>query len=546
MYDRTQEIDLRRHMSLGVEHLFNTLDERANYLPFFHYELLQKPVCVKHGSFDSPHVVGRYLDALHMCAPSIEIPDRSEAVDALSQQIYDSLTRHVSGLPWNAPTPWQPAGAVMHNCREALLGLIALMMWQDDSRARPAGQGLIRSIANSITPDARFPGDTLNESGWVMRDEILSSPPATTGRLIRPLLHWYRLTNDTDALDLARRLAADNYANAFTADGQITQEAGSHVHSIAGTLTGLIDYGLLVGEQDYVDRSRRVFDVGFSGLRTSYGWVKEFRFAPSLAEPLRRAGYPGYDVLRGEANNTGDLIEAALLLGRSGLATYFEHADRYLRNHLLALQLVDTSWVKESHGIENTEQAIFGDVARRAHGGFCFGCPNDIISYAQEPYQTNADLVGGSLQAICEAWNAISTVQDDTLRVDLHFSKVDRTMELTCPPPGMGPIVVRALTATNVQVRIPTWAHPNELRFQVGEGEIQSGQGSMKGIYLDMRNLNPESVVRVWLPDRRVTTAEIAGEKVFEVEWHNDTVIRIIPPASVHSLYPTGTESEQR
>ena len=39
---------------------------------------------------------------------------------------------------------------------------------------------------------------------------------------------------------------------------------------------------------------------------------------PALAEPLQAAGYAGHDINRGEANNTGDLIEAALLLGAAG------------------------------------------------------------------------------------------------------------------------------------------------------------------------------------------------------------------------------------
>ena len=69
---------------------------------------------------------------------------------------------------------------------------------------------------------------------------------------------------------------------------------------------------------------------------------------PWLAEPLAAAGYAGHDINRGEANNTGDLIEAALLLGDAGYSRYFEDADRMLRNHLLASQVVDTSWVAGS------------------------------------------------------------------------------------------------------------------------------------------------------------------------------------------------------
>lgn len=137
MYDRNREIELKRHLTLGVEHMLNTLDERRDYLPFFHYELIQQPTCIKHGPFDSPQVVGRYLDALGRCAGIIELPDVPEIYDALARQLYDSLQRHPSGLPWNAPTPWQPNMAVMHNCREVVLGLLALMHWRGDGAAKP-------------------------------------------------------------------------------------------------------------------------------------------------------------------------------------------------------------------------------------------------------------------------------------------------------------------------------------------------------------------------------------------------------------------------
>ena len=67
VYDRSSEVDLKRHLALGVDFIINNLDERQNYLPFFHYELIQQPTCIRHGPFDSPHVVGRFLDALARC-----------------------------------------------------------------------------------------------------------------------------------------------------------------------------------------------------------------------------------------------------------------------------------------------------------------------------------------------------------------------------------------------------------------------------------------------------------------------------------------------
>lgn len=538
MYDRTSELDLRRPLNLAVEHIFNTLDERQNYLPFFHYELVQQPTRLQHGPFDSPHVVGRYLDALACCAPIIDLPDAPDVYDALALQLYDSLTRHRSGLPWNAPTPWQPNMAVMHNCREVILGLLALWNWRGDPRAAPALRRLCRSILAAIGDEARFPGECLGPEGWTTAfSGILAPPPATTGRMIRALVNYYRQSEDEVALVLARRFAQDNLEAAFDADGSLVAAAGTHIHSITGTITGLIDYGILVGDDHFIEGARRAYDVGLRQFRSSYGWVKEFRWQSWLSKPLQAAGYAGADINRGEANNTGDLIEAALLLGRLGYAGYYEDADRMLRNHLLASQVVDASWVQEAPALEDSPEARYGDVGRRARGGFCFGNPNDLISYPEEAYQVNADLVGGSIQAICEAWHAIAAADAHRVQINLPYSTHDSNWSLTCPPPGQEPIIVRLQHAADLRLRIPSWANPAEVSYAVKGMRRQSAASAIEGEYLQLAGLEPGAQVKVWLPFRRETVSEVVGGLHYDIQWHNDTVVAINPPARFRALY---------
>ena len=538
MYDRRSEIDLKRHLALGVEFIFNNLDERQNYLPFFHYELIQQPACMRHGPFDSPHVVGRFLDALACCSRIIELPDETEIYDALAQQLYDSLERHPSGLPWNSPAPWQPDVAAMHNCREVVLGLLALWNWRADARAERALRRLCRSILRAIGDGARFPAGSLGPDGWTNAfSGILSPPPATTGRLIRPLIQYYRQSADEVALELARRFAVDNLELAFDADGSIAEAAGTHLHSITGTITGLIDYGILVDDEAIVESARRAYDVGLRPFRSSYGWVKEFRWAPWLAEPLGAAGYAGFDINRGEANNTGDVIEAALLLGQAGYPGYFEDADRMLRNHLLASQVVDTSWVQEAMGYEDDDETCYGNVAQRARGGFCFGGTKGLISYPEEAYQVNADLVGGSLQAICEAWDAIADLDKDRVRINLLYSKEDSAYSMTCPPPGREPIILHLKEAAPLHLRIPSWAEPAAVTLQIDDMPKSSARDDIADGYLRLSPLAPDSVVKIWLPSRRETVAEVVGGERCEIDWRNDTVLGIRPPARFQPLY---------
>lgn len=538
MYDRSIELDLRRHLGLAVENMFNTLDERQAYLPFFHYELIQQPTRLQHGPFDSPHVVGRYLDALGCCASIIDLPDRPDVYNALARQIYQSLERHSSGLPWNAPTPWQPNMAVMHNCREVILGLLALWNWRGDGRAAPALRRLCTSILTAIGDGARFPGECLGPDGWTTAfSGILAPPPATTGRMIRSLVQYYRQSEDEVALELARRFATDNLETAFCADGAIAAAAGTHMHSITGTITGLIEYGVLVGDDRFIEGARLAYDQGMRPFRSSYGWVKEFIWALWLEEPLAAAGYAGFDINRGEANNTGDLIEAALLLGKLGFAGYCADADRMLRNHLLASQVVDTRWVKEADARADSAETRYGDVGRRVLGGFCFGSPNDLISYPEEAYQVNADLVGGSTQAICEAWDSIAEVDETSVQINLLFTKQDSAMALTCPPPGPEPITIQLNRAEKLRLRIPAWALPSDVRYSINGSTRLSAAAAIDDGYFLLSGLEPGAEIKVWLPPRRETVSENVGGLRYDVEWRNDTVARINPPARFRALY---------
>ena len=128
-------------------------------------------------------------------------------------------------------------GAAVHNCREAVLGLLALKNWRKDARADGALRRLCRSILDAVGAGSRFGGECLTDDGWTSAfSGILASAPATTGRLIRPLVQYYRQSGDEVALELARRFADDNLATAFEANGTISAAAGSHIHSITGTI----------------------------------------------------------------------------------------------------------------------------------------------------------------------------------------------------------------------------------------------------------------------------------------------------------------------
>ncbi|MYE25728.1 MAG: hypothetical protein F4X87_00630 [Chloroflexi bacterium] len=199
--------------------------------------------------------------------------------------------------------------------------------------------------------------------------------------------------------------------------------------------------------------------------------------------------------------------------------------------------MVDTSWVREAAGYEDDDEASYGNVARRARGGFCFGGTKSLISYPEEAYQVNADLVGGALQSICEAWEAIASVGDKTVRIDLLYSKEDSAYSLTCPPPGPEPIALRFHEAASLQLRIPSWANPAGVTLQINDMAQSSAEDLIMDGYLRLSTLAPETLMKIWLPSRRETVTEFVGGERCEIDWHNDTVVGISPPARFQPLY---------
>ena len=75
------------------------------------------------------------------------------------------------------------------------------------------------------------------------------------------------------------------------------------------------------------------YDNGLWEMRDETGWSREHAVGDD--------GRPD----EGEMNNTGDILETALVLGRWGYTDYFHDAERILRCHLLPSQLRDISWV---------------------------------------------------------------------------------------------------------------------------------------------------------------------------------------------------------
>ena len=256
------------------------------------------------------------------------------------------------------------------------------------------------------------------------------------------LTHLFRLTGDQRALELAGRFVRLARTTSFTEDGRLTMQAGAHTHSVTGTVHGLADYGLLVGDLDTVEHARRIFDVGLAPTRSSFGWS---------IESLGDERVPG----RGEINNTGDMIQTAIILGLAGRPEYFGVAERMIRSHVLPSQ-----WLagQEMLSPEDAPDYAVTEFPPEADGGWGFPSPSD--RHVPDPLGVATsilDVTQGGIQCLWAALRHGSSRHGPDTRLNLLFSTDHAAARTSSRLPAAGDVTVTMPAAGSLWVRKPDW-----------------------------------------------------------------------------------------
>jgi hypothetical protein len=333
--------------------------------------------------------------------------------------------------------------------------------------------------------------------------------------MIGALVKYHGVTGDPVALELGARFADWELEHGFDRDGRILEMAGTHLHSICGTCSGIIDLGRALRDYSYVEAGKRIYDVGIRPYRTRYGWVKE-----------TRSGENG----RGEPNNTADLVNAAIYLGQAGYPQYFQDAEVMIRNLLLRCQIHRTAWVGDGGGEADDRETLCTDVRRRIRGAFYFPTPNDVHSY-------NSDLTGACMQGLCEAWNAIDHHEADGVRVDLLLDKRGESLEIKSDLPRTGRVLLKARRTRRMHIRIPDWACRGSVKVTVTGKPVSV---NWRGQYLFLGSVRRGQSVRITFPQSRFRTQERAmgWPDTYRLEWVGDTVMKIRPRGRICPLFP--------
>jgi hypothetical protein len=408
------------------------------------------------------HVPGRHLNALLNAEDAAGVAIDEGCIDKHAGAAFLSYSGPVPLPLGRVDMKGRPVHFSPHDVREGFHALYALAKYRDSDRARELAEASISTIFEYWDPDHGWDYERLEG-----QHGLTFQKPATfisgLARSIGPLVKYYRATGHGPALELAIVLKEKAVREFFAKDGSYDGERfGTHAHSVTCVLSSLAQLANLTGDSPLMDRVRAFYDNGLWEMRDELGW--------SIESTRKDSGSPD----EGEMNNTGDILETALILGRWGYTEYYHDAERILRCHLLPSQLRDVSFIEEPRNPDGVDGRR--NVAERIRGAFGFPAPFGHEPLENERIRFNLDVVGGAVGSLCEAYREIARSDDAGLWVCLLFDH--ETPEVKVESPYTGPALrITPKRQGPLFVRIPPWVAPQDLDVQGVQGTPRHTNG---------------------------------------------------------------------
>lgn len=545
----TNTLNLEERAALAINCLTRNVDPNLNYTQYFdgnfHFE---PPALIHHYYWDHCDGTARVVDALilarHMTGSTFNVDIDEKLKNLMLSFVGDKGLYWIPKTPYiekGLPVPGRPAPPIADFWSQKSC-LIALLTWYQetrDIRLKQLIDDLIKGLWDIAVkkdeycyypPPVDRPRKNLDEllykpSGWETQEEpVGTGAMCVSSFVVRPIVQYLEAGNQNEiALRLCEGLS--NYvvyrSNDFGKDGSFQ----GHFHSRAATAASVLKYGLYVNRMNLVEWARKVYEYARS-IGTSFGWFPEF-----------------VGMEAGETCCIADMIDMAIMLAEAGWDEYWDHAERYGRNHLIESQFVNTECIKKipKRSKEETERFFSSldkrkytrkDVPEIVRGGFSGGsAPNDIVDVRRGSWMMGCCNASG-VHGLYLLWHHAVQKKEDGVFVNLLFNQATPWVDVESYLPFEGKITVRIHKAAPLFIRVPKWVQREKVNV-AGAGK----EWMWVGTYIRISNLKPNDQVTVSYPMVEQEEVVRVLHDEYKVRWRGNTVVSIEPPGKIGPLY---------
>ena len=432
----------------AMSNCFNVDDENIPY-----FRAIIKPSAFLGISLES-HMPGRHLNALLNVEDSTDISISEEAVGNHTKAAFLSYSGalalpmdrgpFITSTQTKIPNVFNP-----HHIREGFHALYSLIKYRGSEQAEDLAEKSIKDITNHWNPITDWDYERI-ENKYSIKCEKSKVFVSGLARAIGPLVKYYKATSSVNALALALVLKEKLLEEVFDKHGSFdTERFGTHAHSITCVMSSLAQLAELTKDSTLMNRVKAFYDNGLWTMRDELGWsIENCGEGPNPDE--------------GEMNNTGDIVETALILGDWGYTEYYGDAERIIRCHILPSQLRDISFIKDPANPNKSDGKI--NVGPRLQGAWGFPAPFGHEPLENKRIRFNLDVVGGTVASLCEAYRSLYSLKENTISINLLFDQDNKYVKVSSPYPS-SEIEVLPKSSMPLSIRIPKWANRNNIKI---------------------------------------------------------------------------------
>ncbi len=493
---------------------------------------------------DLTHNVGRALDGLLKGQSATGKQPPESVINQLRSILFATIDNE-PGFPAAFDRDQKQLTLMSHDLREAAQALLELAIRRQDQEALDRLGKLMETLLRITDEEGAYRPDVVDSipllrvrkplgslAAFTDEGDLIYEPPnagfyhpqATTvdrGRLVMALTQVYRHTGDPRALELAKRFVRRVRTHSFSEDGQLLQDAGSHTHSITGTVHGLAHYGFLARDLETLTHARRILDRGLAPTRSGFGWSVENAWRERL-------------VGRGEINNTGDMVQAAIHLGRAGHPEYFEMAERMVRSHVLPSQWLEG---QEFHRPEDAPENALKEFPVHADGGW--GCPGVSDRHVPGAGSAILDITQGGIQCLWAVMRHSVSQDQWGVRVNMAFSAESESARVESRIPLEGRVTITLNRNGSLWYRKPSWVPWEDFSIRIEDQPLKIRR---IGAWAVTSIQESGTALEVVYPLVRRQQEEWVHHKRYRFVYEGDTIVAMSPRGTYAPMYPEVAE----
>ena len=517
-------LTLKESMELAGANLLHTLAPDYDWMPLWNLKIVRETMQARCKMDYPAHNIGRWWDAMLRLQAATGFELAAKIEKAMLRNLERCLDNPLEVAGLLMPLEHRPPGWVdEHSQREILLALTALVRWRGNEWAQAAGNRMIRALDCYIQEDGNWDYPLMIEKARQAGLKVDHSTPGqraktgvrlteNQGRLLEALVEFYIVTGSGAALRLAERVAAFHFDLITRPDGSAPPADFMHTHSLFGTYRGLLLYGQLTRQHEYIDR-----------IATTY--------AKTVRTNVKESGFISHDWQldsKGEVSSPGDAAQLALWLGRRGYSEFLDDAERIVRCRILPSQItaplgltpMEDDGKDEHANLDARAVGAYGGMHRHPHG---------------EAWPTT-DITAATLHSLCDIYQGIVDATAAGLRINFHFDYEDENLRLVSGRNQGATLQILPKTSKPLFVRIPRWAPPESVQLAVDEKSVP-GQQIDGFLFVEGQRPGGQIKIEYALPER--TTSETTDGVEYQLSWRGDDLVGIEPNTDYLPFYPT-------